>query len=171
MARGGFAAGFAGFLIGVVTGLGIAAGAAVFIMKSPVPFVNKVDKVTADVDPSEALKGGVDPNARLNQNSHDAAAESAAGEVKTVTVEDSKSAESARPAAVTYWLQTSRFASQKEAESTLGQLALMGIEGEVARVNSDWYVRVGPFERKAAANEVRLALTDQGLRPTLIEQK
>ena len=37
------------------------------IAKSPVPFVDKVDKVTADVDPAAKLAGAVDPNARLNQ--------------------------------------------------------------------------------------------------------
>ena len=67
MAKSGFATGFAGFLIGVVTGLGIAAGAMLVIAKSPVPFVDKVDRVTADVDPAAKLAGGVDPNARLNQ--------------------------------------------------------------------------------------------------------
>ena len=67
MAKSGFASGFAGFLIGVVTGLGVAAGAMLVIAKSPVPFVDKVDKVTADVDPAAKLAGAVDPNARLNQ--------------------------------------------------------------------------------------------------------
>ena len=90
MAKSGFATGFAGFLIGVVTGLGIAAGAAVFITKSPVPFVDKVDKVTADVDPAQKLAGGVDPNARLNQmgesQSAQSEAEAATGGVKTVDV-------------------------------------------------------------------------------------
>ena len=36
MAKSGFASGFAGFLIGVVTGLGVAAGAMLVIAKSPV---------------------------------------------------------------------------------------------------------------------------------------
>ena len=42
MAKSGFASGFAGFLIGVVTGLGVAAGAMLVIAKSPVTFVDKV---------------------------------------------------------------------------------------------------------------------------------
>ena len=84
MAKSGFASGFAGFLIGVVTGLGVAAGAMLVIAKSPVPFVDKVDKVTADVDPAAKLAGAVDPNARLNQT----AGEEPTGEtglVQTVT--------------------------------------------------------------------------------------
>lgn len=118
MAKSGFASGFAGFLIGVVTGLGVAAGAMLVIAKSPVPFVDKVDKVTADVDPAAKLAGAVDPNARLNQT----AGEEPTGEtgrVQTVTVVDKdpklKSAtpptantRAATPAA-TFWVQVGAF--------------------------------------------------------------
>lgn len=58
MARTNLASGFAGFLIGVVTGCAICAAAAVFITNSPIPFVEKVQKVTADVDPAQKLAGG-----------------------------------------------------------------------------------------------------------------
>lgn len=59
---------FASFVLGVVFGMGICAGAAYFLTTGPLPFVDKVDKVTADVDPAEALAGGVDPNQKLNQS-------------------------------------------------------------------------------------------------------
>ena len=67
MARTNLASGFAGFLIGVVTGCAICAAAAVFITNSPIPFVEKVQKVTADVDPAQKLAGGIDPNRALNE--------------------------------------------------------------------------------------------------------
>ena len=66
MAKSGFASGFAGFLIGVVTGLGVAAGAMLVIAKSPVPFVDKVDKVTADV-----MQGSIKLQARNQQEKRD----------------------------------------------------------------------------------------------------
>ena len=94
MAKGGFSTGFAGFLIGVVTGLGIAAAAALLITNSPIPFVEKVEKVTADVDPSVALSGGVDPNARLNRNAAEVQG-AARGGVATVTVPGTSSADTA----------------------------------------------------------------------------
>ena len=62
MARTNLASGFAGFLIGVVTGCAICAAAAVFITNSPIPFVEKVQKVTADVDPAQKLAGGTAPS-------------------------------------------------------------------------------------------------------------
>ena len=99
-AKGGFATGFAGFLIGVVTGLAIAAAAAILITKSPVPFVNKVDKVTADVDPAAKLAGGVDPNARLQQRPDEVATPAAPGGVKTVDATGSAAQRAAAAMAV-----------------------------------------------------------------------
>ena len=136
MAKSGFASGFAGFLIGVVTGLGVAAGAMLVIAKSPVPFVDKVDKVTADVDPAAKLAGAVDPNARLNQT----AGEEPTGEtglVQTVTVVDkdpkSKSAASptantraATPAA-TFWVQVAAFRQKTDAINSSAALGMQGV--------------------------------------------
>lgn len=181
MAKSGFASGFAGFLIGVVTGLGVAAGAMLVIAKSPVPFVDKVDKVTADVDPAAKLAGAVDPNARLNQT----AGEEPTGEtglVQTVTVVDkdpkSKSAapstantRAATPAA-TFWVQVGAFRQKTDA---INSSAALGMQGIIAQVQeggpAGWRVRVGPFDSRPDAREMLDRLTDQGLSPTIVEQK
>lgn len=86
MARTNLASGFAGFLIGVVTGCAICAAAAVFITNSPIPFVEKVQKVTADVDPAQKLAGGIDPNRALNEQQEKSAEQDDSSGVKTVTV-------------------------------------------------------------------------------------
>ena len=160
MARSGFAAGFAGFLIGVVTGLSIAAGAILVINKSPMPFMDKVERVTADVDPAAKLAGGVDPNARLNQT--DEASSAAAGEaVATVTVDEtgkSSTAPAAAPARPeAWWVQ-------------LG--ALQGIAAEIqAGGKAGWRVRVGPFEDRKSAREVASSLADQGFSPSVASER
>lgn len=177
MAKSGFASGFAGFLIGVVTGLGVAAGAMLVIAKSPVPFVDKVDKVTADVDPAAKLAGAVDPNARLNQT----AGEEPTGEtglVQTVTVVDkdpkSKSAVSptANTRAATFWVQVGAFRQKTDA---INSSAALGMQGIIAQVQeggpAGWRVRVGPFDSRPDAREMLDRLTDQGLSPTIVEQK
>ena len=165
MAKSGFASGFAGFLIGVVTGLGVAAGAMLVIAKSPVPFVDKVDKVTADVDPAAKLAGAVDPNARLNQT----AGEEPTGEtglVQTVTVvdKDPKSKSAASPTANT-----------RAATDAINSSAALGMQGIIAQVQeggpAGWRVRVGPFDSRPDAREMLDRLTDQGLSPTIVEQK
>ena len=86
MARTNLASGFAGFLIGVVTGCAICAAAAVFITNSPIPFVEKVQKVTADVDPAQKLAGGIDPNRALNEQQEKSAEQDDSSGVTTVTV-------------------------------------------------------------------------------------
>lgn len=178
-AKSGFATGFAGFLIGVVTGLGIAAGAALLITKSPIPFVNKVDKVTADVDPAAKLAGGVDPNARLQQHPDEVAVPAAPGGVKTVDATGSAAERDADGKAVapgeirttTYWVQVAALASESDAQSHAAQLAMNGIAASVTRAGTHWRVRVGPFDDRQGAQEVLDTLTDQGLHPVIVEQK
>lgn len=152
MAKSRFAAGFAGFLIGVVTGLGIAAGAAVFITKSPLPFVEKVDKVTADVDPAAKLAGNVDPNARLNTSSMDAPAAAPSGSVKTVTVADTeaptrdaagKAVEPGQVTPVTYWVQIGAYNKRMTQRPTLLVLP--------CRALAPLFCKPGPFGASASA--------------------
>ena len=88
MSQSRFSLGFGGFLFGIVFGLAVAAGVAVFTLNSPVPFVDKVQKVTADIDPAKALSGNVDPNKALNASSNPDDASTGttpAGTVATVT--------------------------------------------------------------------------------------
>ena len=175
MAKSGFASGFAGFLIGVVTGLGVAAGAMLVIAKSPVPFVDKVDKVTADVDPAAKLAGAVDPNARLNQT----AGEEPTGEtglVQTVTVVDkdpkSKSAASptantraATPAA-TFWVQRGKSTKLYEVCDILAQQLERGEAShemtKMAAIMGEEVIETGDFvvnEKDKIVN-----LTEQGVK-------
>ena len=171
MAKSGFAAGFAGFLIGVVTGLGIAAGAMLVIAKSPVPFVDKVDRVTADVDPAAKLAGGVDPNARLNQQNDAADASQEAGSVRTVTVARNSTSETekAPSSAQSFWVQVGSFSKQGDAETSAANLAMQGIGAQIRQSGSNW--RVGPFASKTAAQEVLNSLSDQGLNPVIVQDK
>lgn len=178
-AKGGFATGFAGFLIGIVTGLAIAAGAALFITKSPIPFVEKVDKVTADIDPAVKLAGSVDPNARLQQHPGEISAPAAPGGVKTV---DARGADARRDAvgkavdpgtvrSVTYWVQVASYSTEEDAQSTAAQLAMNGHAASVTHAGTYWRVRVGPFDDRSGANEMRETLSDLGMKPVIVEQK
>ena len=172
MAKSGFATGFAGFLIGVVTGLGIAAGAMLVIAKSPVPFVDKVDRVTADVDPAK-LAGGVDPNARLNQQNDAADASQETGSVRTVTVAGNSTSETekAPASAQSFWVQVGSFSKQGDAETSAANLAMQGIGAQIRQSGSYWRVRVGPFASRTAAQEVLNSLSDQGLNPVIVQDK
>ena len=173
MAKSGFATGFAGFLIGVVTGLGIAAGAMLVIAKSPVPFVDKVDRVTADVDPAAKLAGGVDPNAKLNQQNDAGTAPEEAGSVRTVTVAKGSSSETEKTALPpqSFWVQVGSFSKQSDAETSAAGLAMQGIGAQIRQAGAYWRVRVGPFASKTDAQEVLNSLSDQGLNPVIVQDK
>lgn len=177
--KGGFATGFAGFLIGIVTGLAIAAGAALFITKSPIPFVNKVDKVTADVDPAVQLAGAVDPNARLQQRPDEVPASASPTGVKTVETPGSaalrdpagKALDPGKIQSTTFWVQVASLSSEEDAQASAAQLAMNGHAASVTRSGAFWRVRVGPFDDRTSAEEMREALADQGMKPVIVEQK
>ena len=53
MSQSRFSLGFGGFLFGIVFGLAVAAAVAVYTLNAPVPFVDKVQKVTTEIDPAK----------------------------------------------------------------------------------------------------------------------
>lgn len=175
MARTNLASGFAGFLIGVVTGCAICAAAAVFITNSPIPFVEKVQKVTADVDPAQKLAGGIDPNRALNEPQEKSAEQDDSSGVKTVTVappvqSQPQSQTPAAGAGGSYWLQAGAFKEEKSAHDLTGSLALTaGISNvQVVKAGSVWRVRIGPFDNKLEASEVQSQLDNQGIQTTVV---
>jgi cell division protein FtsN len=104
------------------------------------------------------------------------------GRVQTVTVVDKdpklKSAtpptantRAATPAA-TFWVQVGAFRQKADA---INSSAALGMQGIIAQVQeggpAGWRVRVGPFDSRPDAREMLDRLTDQGLSPTIVEQK
>lgn len=167
MAKSPFASGFAGFLLGIVTGLGIAAGAAVFITNSPIPFVEKIQKVTADVDPAQKLAGGIDPNRALNaqQEQSQSASEST---VKTVVIEEPTPIKAKPSQADVFWLQVGAFKSSDAAEEQKAILAWNALENvRIEKAGNLWKVRVGPFKTRQEANEIQAQLNDQGIKASV----
>ncbi len=198
MSQSRFSVGFGGFLFGIVFGLAVAAAVAVFTLNSPVPFVEKVQKVTADVDPAKALEGNVDPNKALNAaSSPDASAAAPAGTVATVTAPNAPVSNSVTPAEqqaapaelqpvrdgqgkaaqpgtvtpVTYWVQAGAFKSAKQAEERQAQLAMLAVEAQVQQAGNIWRVRVGPFDDRNSANEIQNMLNDQSIQATIVKQQ
>ena len=181
MAKSNFSTGFAGFLIGVMVGLGIAAAAAVLIYNSPRPFMEKVQKVTADVDPAEKLAGSVDPNRRLNSS---ADAEAVAGldtAVKTVNVADAssepardksgKAIDPGKVTPVTYWLQTGAYRNRQAAENQRAELAMNLFSATIVHSKDLWLVRVGPYETNQMAKEIQTQLNNANIRSTVVTHR
>ena len=170
MARSSFASGFAGFLIGVVTGLGIAAGTAVFITNSPIPFVVKVQKVTADVDPSQKLDGSIDPNSRLNEQQDTVVATDV--DIKTVTT-SSETPSGQKITATTdnghFWLQVGAYQTRDAADARASELAWAAISNvHISEANKLWRVRIGPFASRDEAKKAQNDATQKGVKTTLM---
>ena len=147
----------------------------VFITNSPIPFVEKVQKVTADVDPAQKLAGGIDPNRALNEQQEKSAEQDDSSGVKTVTVappvqSQPQSQTPAAGAGGSYWLQAGAFKEEKSAHDLTGSLALTaGISNvQVVKAGSVWRVRIGPFDNKLEASEVQSQLDNQGIQTTVV---
>lgn len=181
MAKGKFSSTFVGFVIGLVAGIGICALTAVLLANSAIPFVDKVDKVTADVDPAEKLAGGVDPNRALNQSLPDVNAPSnnvADSATDTQGIED-QSQRDANGKAVApghvmptaYWVQVGIFSVKQDAENCAAALAFSGLTVQTSQQNGMWHVDVGPFDDQTSANEVVESLSStQDLNPVIIQR-
>ena len=63
----------------------------------------------------------------------------------------------------------------RQKADAINSSAALGMQGIIAQVQeggpAGWRVRVGPFDSRPDAREMLDRLTDQGLSPTIVEQK
>lgn len=178
----------AGLIIGLIIGLLIAVGIAMMIMKTPLPFIDKIGK------PSQSAGDLGDPNKSLQGSARDSREPAPAAEVQTpapppAVVEPKRPATTAstsrstdKPAATpvpstsstspategfTYYLQAGAFRERQDAEATKARLALMGVAASIAERKSElgtlYRVRVGPFDDVEGMNRTRVRLSDNGV--------
>jgi len=156
----------AGLIIGLIIGLLIAVGIAMTIMKTPLPFIDKIGK------PSQSGGDLGDPNKSLQSNARESrdsasnnsapapAAPPPAAEPKrppssaptppatpsAISKQNEKPATSGPPAAdsspasgggFTYYLQAGAFRERQDAEATKARLALMGVAATIAERKSE----------------------------------
>ncbi|MDD2686816.1 MAG: SPOR domain-containing protein [Gallionella sp.] len=177
-----------GILIGMVVGVGLAAGLAWFIMRSPSPFVQKdqvvvkppiIDLksapavappvVSASSVPVGAVSGveGEKPRFEFYKvltDKQETVAATPKSPEKTV-VEN-------KPAAnVPQYLQAGSFASADDAEKLKAKLTLQGMEVTTVTVNIPekgvWHrVRVGPYKNADDLSKARAVLKQNGIEAT-----
>ncbi|MES2888568.1 MAG: SPOR domain-containing protein [Pseudomonadota bacterium] len=187
-----------GLVVGLLVGLAIALGVALYVTKVPVPFVNKVPQRTADQDAAEAQRNrNWDPNAplagRTPARPGDAAStgavtppvapppgvilppppEAVLPSPPTATAIPPKPPVGAEP--FTYFVQAGAFGRVEEAEQQRARLAMMDLEARVTEREQAgrmvYRVRVGPFDRKAAAESTKTRLELEGIDATLVPVK
>lgn len=173
-----------GFVVGLVAGIGLSTAAALYITHSPVLFVNKVQRATANVNPAA---GGElpDPNKSLYPN-HPAptiAAPGSAPATAPAPIEDRSTpapAAAAAPAApaadsaTRVMLQTGAFKSEQDADAMRARLALLGLDARVSQVTQPdgatvlYRVRIGPYRELDDLSGIRRTLSENGIEAQIV---
>jgi cell division protein FtsN len=171
-----------GFVSGLVAGLALSTAAALYITNSPVPFINKVQRPTANVNPGA---GGQlpDPNRPLYSNRAvlPAAPPGPAQNAAPAPIEDrSVPAPGAVPAPAAsaadsgrLMLQTGAFKSPQDADSMRARLALLGLDARVSQVTQDgatvlYRVRIGPYRELDDLSGIRRTLSENGIEAQVV---
>lgn len=172
----------AGILVGMVIGVGLAAGLAWYLMKSPTPFFQKeisADKVTIDspkLNPpagtaNSALSDGK-PRFEFYKvltDKQDKTVSAPAKPVDKPKLADHKPAVGYEP----HLLQAGSFQSADDAEKLKARLALLGVEANIQSAaipdKGVWYrVRLGPYKTEDEVNRARGFLKQNGVDSTPI---
>jgi cell division protein FtsN len=171
-----------GFLFGLVAGLVLSAALALYITKSPMPFVNKVQRPTENVNPGA---GGLrDPNRPLYSNTSQAPGAAApAPAAPAAPPESSGAAAPARPAQSApqaaanegsrLMLQAGAFKSSQDADGMRARLALLGLDARVTQFSQDgatvlYRVRIGPFGGLDDLAGIRRTLSENGIEAQVV---
>jgi cell division protein FtsN len=170
-----------GFVIGLLFGIGLSAVVAFYITHSPVPFVNKVQRPTENVNPGA---GGQlpDPNKPLYSNRSvlpvaPPPAVPSGGEKPAAAA---AAAPAAAPAATgpeangRVMLQTGAFKSAQDADAMRARLALLGLDARVSQVTQDggatvlYRVRIGPYRELDDLSGIRRTLSENGIEAQVV---
>lgn len=184
-----------GILIGMVIGVGMAAGLAWYIMKSPSPFMQKelvVAKPSVETakpavpiavaephaQSSVAASGVVDSKPRFEfykvlTDKQDTAAAAPSGKPAVKPQPAKSQAEDSKPAVAneTYFLQAGSFSNADDAEKLKAKLALLGIEASTQTATIPdkgvWHrVRMGPYKNADEMNHAHSLLKQNGVDAT-----
>ncbi|HEX4878639.1 MAG TPA: SPOR domain-containing protein [Limnobacter sp.] len=164
------------FVFGMVFGLLIALGVALFVSKAKLPF-SGASTQGAEPNVSPGPGNGVpDPNtaiygkANVNQGQV-LAVNPSEGQTEPAQTQPEQIEPVAKPL---YFLQLGSFRNREDAEQLRAQLAFVGTESEIAvgEVNGSVVnrVRVGPFNSANEAYQARIPLTKGGFEATVVKE-
>ncbi|MCR2747072.1 SPOR domain-containing protein [Limnobacter parvus] len=167
------------FVFGMVFGLLIALGVALFVSKSELPFSGaETQGAVAKVSPGPG-NNPPDPNSAIygkaNANQGNVVTADPFQQGTEPQTADSTPTEQVEPVAQTvYFLQLGSFRNREDAEQLRAQLAFVGTESEIAvgEVNGNIVnrVRVGPFVSANEAYQARIPLTKGGFEATVVKE-
>jgi cell division protein FtsN len=183
-----------GMFIGLVMGVGVAAGVVFYLNKSPLPFTNKAQpaaktetpastgKTAAGTPPAEPLAlpgkpGDPVPEKRFQfydilPGKTDAVPEKTA---KPVAAKEEAKKEESKESKQPLFLQAGSFSTAHDADNQKAKLAMMGVEALIQQVmvqdKTYFRVRVGPYNKIDELNKVRADLAKAGIEAQLAKNK
>lgn len=184
-----------GMFVGVLVGLAIALGVALYLNKTPIPFLGKGNSKPAATKEGEPGKvpavagmpqGGVaavtpPPAAKgADKPKYDFYKILPGGEEPVSERELKEAARAARsqPEAAKgiYFIQAGSFQNPADADNQKARIAILGFESSVEPTNlpdkGTWYrVRLGPYTALEDLNKVRRVLTQNGIDASLVKMK
>ncbi|WP_374343672.1 SPOR domain-containing protein [Azonexus sp.] len=178
-----------GMFIGLVLGVGVAAGVVWYLNKSPLPFVEKVQAPPAKAEaptsggkvaPAEPVAlpgkpGDPVPEKRFQfydilPGKADAVPDKAAAAPREEPKKEERK-EEVKESRLPLFLQAGSFSTAQDADNQKAKLAFMGYEAVVQQVmiqdKTFYRVRVGPFVRLEELNKVRAELAKSGVEAQL----
>jgi cell division protein FtsN len=187
-----------GMFIGLVLGVGIAAGVVFYLNKSPLPFANKAVALpktessapavakteksgtsTAQTQPLSLPGKPGDPIPEKRFQFYDIlpgkadAVPDKAGKPTAVTEEAKK--DDGKESKQALFLQAGSFSTAQDADNQKAKLAFMGMEALVQQVmvqdKTFYRVRVGPYNKIEELNKVRAELAKAGIEAQLAKNK
>jgi cell division protein FtsN len=172
-----------GIFIGLVLGLAVAAGLALYMTNAPVPFVTRADKARAT--PPQADRALAETARTTESKATEAKPrfdfyKILPGQEVPVTEKELRAAAKSPDKAVTpkdlYFVQAGSFQNPADADNLKARLALAGLVASVEPANLPdkgiWYrVRLGPFTQLDEINRVRATLAQNGVDASLVKIK
>jgi cell division protein FtsN len=181
-----------GIIIGVLLGLIIASAIAVYMLKSPLPFVSKSKAGERASSTEQAPRQRADPKSGAVTSDQRAdkpklefynilpGQESGAGKSSTERTEAAeqvvtvaKLPDSSRDS---YVIQAGSFQNPSEADNVKARLAFIGLQAAIEPValpdKGTWYrVRLGPYRNPHEINNIRQQLSQAGVTATMFKVK
>ncbi len=165
-----------GILIGFLLGLGLAAVIAVYIFKTPVPFLNRTKPPEKGAPTGQALTEA--PKAASESKPRFDFYRILPGQEEPVTGEQLKQAAQAQaksdaPSGELYFLQAGSFQNPADADNLKAKLALLGFEANMESSNlavkGVWYrVRLGPYTKVDELDRIRSQLAQNGIDASMV---
>ena len=178
-----------GVFIGLILGLALAAGIAVYINKTPIPFLDKTKPAEKTAAPkaaapnlSETMKTAPEKSAgdkprfdfyKILPGQEEPVTEQ---QIKQAAKDAAKASADGKDLKDIYLLQAGAFQNPADADNLKAKLALMGLEASVEPTNlaekGVWYrVRIGPYTKIDDLNRTRSTLAQNGIEATLVKVK